>query len=125
MTMTTTPTHGLRAGLGAITVLLRIYLLPLVVSALLATVWLVVIAAATEASGSAPLVLALVALPGIAPMVLSRTERRRWFEYALVWLLYFTALPVYGALLLIGGYTLVGARAWRRHHGHALQTETD
>lgn len=125
MTTTTALTHGLRAGLGTIMVLLRIYLLPLVVSALLATVWLVVIAAATEASGSALLVLALVALPGIALMVVSRIERCRWFEYALVWLLYFTALPVYGALLLIGGYTLVGARAWRRHRGHALQAEAD
>lgn len=125
MTTTTTLTGGLRSALAAIMVLLRIYLLPLVVSALLATVWLVVIAAATEATGSALLVLALVALPGIALMVLSRTERHRWFEYALVWLLYFTALPVYGALLLIGGYTLVGARAWRRHHGHSLQAETD
>lgn len=125
MTTTTHLTHGLRAGLTAITGLLRIYLLPLLVSALAATVWLVVIAAATDASGSALLVLALVALPGAAAMVVSRPERGRWFEYALVWLLYFTALPVYGALLLIGGYTLVGARAWRRHHGHALQAETD
>lgn len=125
MTTTTTLTDGLRSVLTAIMVLLRIYLLPLVVSALLATVWLVVIAAATEATGSALLVLALVALPGTALMVLSRTERHRWFEYALVWLLYFTALPVYGALLLISGYTLVGARAWRRHHRHALQAETD
>lgn len=125
MTTTTTLTGGLRSALTAIMVLLRIYLLPLVVSALLATAGLVVIAAATEATGSALLVLALVALPGTAQMVLSRTERHRWFEYALVWLLYFTALPVYGALLLIGGYTLVGARAWRRHHPHALQAETD
>ena len=125
MTTTTTLSDGVRAGLDSLTSLLRIYLLPVTISALAATMWLVVIVLVTEATGSALLVLALVALPGIALMVLSRTERHRWFEYALVWLLYFTALPVYGALLLIGGNTLVGARAWRRHHAHALQAETD
>lgn len=125
MTTTTSPTRGLRGGLASIAVLLRIYLGPLAVSALAATVWLLVIVTATEATGSAPLVLALVALPGATAMAITRAERARWYEYALVWLLYFTALPVYGALLLIGGYALVGARAWRRHRPHGLQTEAD
>ena len=123
MTTTTTPGAGVRARFARTMTLLRIYLLPLAVSALAATVWLVVIVAATEATGSALLVLALVALPGVVAVAFSRTERSRWFEYALVWLLYVTAMPAYGVMLLIGGYALVGARAWRRHRPHAAQVE--
>lgn len=125
MTTTTTLSDGVRAGLDSLTSLLRIYLLPVTISALAATMWLVVIVLVTEATGSALLVLALVAAPGMASMVASRVERGRWFEYALVWLLYFTAVPAYGVALLIGGYALVGARAWRRHRPHRLQAETD
>lgn len=125
MTTTTTRSHGLRSGLASVAALLRIYLLPLAISALAATAWLAVIVAVTEATGSALVVLALVALPGIIAMATSRTERARWHEYALVWLLYFTSIPAYGVVLLIGGYTLVGARAWRRHRPRAAQTETD
>lgn len=125
--MTTTPTttrrHGLRTVLAALSSLLQSWLLPVAVAGTAATVWLIVIVAVTEATGSAALVLALVVLPGIVAMGISRTERRQWHEYALVWLLYLTSAPAYGALLLVGGYTLVAARAWHRHR--RAQTETD
>jgi len=125
MTTTTSPIRGLSRWAASAAGLLRIYFLPLVVSALAATVWLMVVVAATEATGSVLLVLALVALPGIVAMAISRVERARWHEYALVWLLYFTAIPAYGVVLLIGGYTLVAARAWRRHRPHVLQPRVE
>src|SRR5699024_9192527 len=95
------------------------------VSALAATVWLMVVVAVTEATGSVLLVLALVALPGIVAMAISRVERARWHEYALGWLLYFTAIPAYAAAVLIGGYALVAPRAWRRHRPHPVQPRVE
>lgn len=125
MSTLSTWTHGLHTGFGSALSLLRIYLLAFTVSAGAATAWLVVIVTATEATGSALLVLALVALPGIVVMALSRHERAHWYEYALVWLLFFTAVPTYGVALLIGGYGLVLARAWRRRWPHSLQAHGD
>lgn len=125
--MTTSPDstrrHRLRTGLASLLSRLETWLLPLAVAGIAATVWLMVIIAVTGATGNAALVLALVVLPGIVAMALSRRERRQWHEYALVWLLYLTSAPAYGALLLVGGYTLVAARAWQRHR--TARTETD
>lgn len=115
--------HRLRTGLASLLSRLEIWLLPLAVAGIAATVWLMVIIAVTDATGNAALVLALVILPGVVTMALSRTERRCWHEYALVWLLYLTSVPAYGAVLLIGGHTLVAARAWRR--ARPVRTETD
>ena len=84
------------------------------------------IAAVTEATANTLLVLVMVALPGVVVMALSRSERRRhWYEYALVWLMFFTSVPLYGVALLIGGYGIVLARAWRRRWPHALQDDED
>ncbi|APX31752.1 hypothetical protein BH708_02365 [Brachybacterium sp. P6-10-X1] len=125
--MTTSPTqarlHRLRTGLASLLSRLENWLLPLAVAGIAATVWLMVIIAVTDATGNAALVLALVALPGAVAVLASRRERRCWHEYALVWLLYLTSVPAYGALLLVGGYTLVAARAWHRHR--RAQAETD
>lgn len=116
---TTTRTLSL---MNAVFVMLRIYLLPAGMCAAAASVWLTVIAWTAESTRNSVLVLALVALPGIIVMALSRRERRHhWHEYALVWLAFATAVPVYGVVLLIGGYGIVGARAWRRRWPHALQ----
>ena len=115
--------HRLRTGLASLLSRLEIWLLPLAVAGIAATVWLMVIIAVTDATGNAALVLALVILPGVVTMALSRTERRCWHEDALVWLLYLTSVPAYGAVLLIGGHTLVAARAWRR--ARPVRTETD
>lgn len=112
--------------LATISWLLRVYLLPFAVSIGAATVWLAAIAAVTEATANTLLVLVMVALPGVVVMALSRSERRRhWYEYALVWLMFFTSVPLYGVALLIGGYGIVLARAWRRRWPHALQDDED
>lgn len=109
--------------LGAIAATVNVYVLPFSVSATAACLWLVVISLATEATGSSSLVMALAILPGAAVIVASGRERRRWYEYALVWLGFFTAVPLYGVALLVGGYGLVLARAWRRRWPHAAQSE--
>jgi len=106
--------HRLRTGLAPLLSRVETWLLPLAVAGVAATVWLVVIVAVTDSTGNAALVLALVVLPGIVAMAASSSERRFWHEYALVWLLYLTSVPAYGAILLIGGYALVAARSWRR-----------
>lgn len=111
--------------LGFVTATAAAYLLPFAVSVLAACVWLVVISVVTEATGSSLLVMALAILPGAAAMVISGRERRHWHEYALVWLGFFTAVPLYGVGLLIGGYGLVAARAWRRRWPHPSQGEPD
>src|SRR5699024_6542842 len=125
MTTTPSPIRGLSRWAASAAGLLRIYFLPLVVSALVATVWLMVVVAATEATGSVLLVLPLVALPGIVAKTISRVPPARSAEDGLVWLLYFAAIPAYGVVLLIGGYTLVAARAWRRHRPHVLQPRVE
>lgn len=125
-TLNRSMTSGLASTLGYTHWLLRIYLLPLAVSLGAATVWLAAIAVVTEATANTLIVMAMVALPGVAVMVLSRSERRHhWYEYALVWLMFFTSVPLYGVGLLIGGYGIVLARAWRRRWPHALQVDED
>ncbi|MGO2361782.1 MAG: hypothetical protein ACTH6N_11730 [Brachybacterium tyrofermentans] len=79
----------------------------------------------TEATGSSLLILALAVLPGAVVMGLSSRERRHWYEYVLVWIGFFTAVPLYGIVLLIGGYGLVLARAWRRRWPHRSQHSED
>src|SRR5690625_5474915 len=80
MTTTTSPIRGLSRWAASAAGLLRIYFLPLVVSALAATVWLMVVVAVTEATGSVLLVLALVALPGIVAMAISRRSEEHTSE---------------------------------------------
>ncbi|WP_263310055.1 hypothetical protein [Brachybacterium atlanticum] len=109
---TTTETSTRRTGLLAATV--RDYVLPFGACASVAGLWLIVISTITAATGSTLLVLALVVLPGAVIMGVSARERGRWFEYVLVWIGFFTAVPLYGVVLLIGGYGIVLARAWRR-----------
>ncbi|MCG7308290.1 MULTISPECIES: hypothetical protein [Brachybacterium] len=130
MNTTSTWLHTLHTGtfsaLGSVIRALRIYLLPFALAAIASSLWLMVISLVTEATGSALLVVVLVILPGVIPMCLSRRERRRhWHEYALVWLFFITAVPLYGAILLIAGYGIVMARAWRRQWPHPLQDEED
>lgn len=109
--------------LGAITAIVNEYVLPFSVSVIAACMWLVVISLVTEATGSSLLVIALAILPGAVVLVASSRERRSWCEYALVWLGFFTAVPLYGVVLLVGGYGLVLARAWRRRWPHRAQSE--
>lgn len=97
------------------------YLLPFVVCLSAAALWLILISTVTEATGSYILVLAMAVLPGTVLMGISRRERGHWFEYVLVWIGFFTAVPLYGIVLLIGGYGIVLARAWRRHQPHSAQ----
>lgn len=100
------------------------YVLPFATSVSAASLWLIVMSMVTEASGSSVLVLVLAILPGAVVMGISGRERKHWFEYVLVWIGFFTAVPLYGIVLLIGGYGIVLARAWRRrspHHPHRAE----
>lgn len=97
------------------------YLLPFAASASAASLWLVVISLVTEATGSSMLVMALAVLPGAAVMSVSAREREHWYEYVLVWIGFVTAVPLYGIVLLIGGYGIVLARAWRRRWPHRTE----
>ena len=101
------------------------YVLPFAASVNAASVWLIVISMVTEATGSSLLILALAVLPGAVVMGISGRERKHWFEYVLVWIGFFTAVPLYGIVLLVGGYGLVLARAWRRRWPHPTQTVED
>lgn len=120
-----TSIHTLRdataRGMGSFAAVVSRYLLPFATSGSAASVWLIVISMATEATGSSLLVLALVVLPGAVIMGFSACERSRWFEYVLVWIGFFTAVPLYGIVLLIGGYGIVLARAWRRRWPHLTE----
>lgn len=120
-----TPSTRIRTAparlLGSFTATAGVYLLPFAVSVAAACLWLVVISLVTEATGSSLVVMALAILPGAVVLVASGRERRRWYEYALVWLGFFTAVPLYGVVLLVGGYGLVLARAWRRRWPHPAQ----
>ncbi|MGP5268305.1 hypothetical protein ACTXLV_15205 [Brachybacterium alimentarium] len=97
--------------------------MPFAASASAAAVWLIFISTVTEATGSSLLVLVFTISPGAVVMGISARERKHWYEYVLVWIGFFTAVPLYGIVLLIGGYGLVLARAWRRrwpqHRQHA------
>jgi hypothetical protein len=117
--MSTTKTTTRRVGSFAAVV--SRFLLPFAASASAASLWLIVISMVTEATGSPLLVLALVVLPGTVVMGISARERRHWFEYVLVWIGFFSAVPLYGIVLLIGGYGIVLARAWRRRWPHHPQ----
>lgn len=97
------------------------YLLPFAASVSAASTWLIVMSTVTEATGSSLLVLVLAILPGAVVMGISARERTHWYEYVLVWIGFFTAVPLYGIVLLIGGYGLVLARAWRRRWPHLTQ----
>ena len=101
------------------------YLLPFATSVGAASLWLIVISMVTEATGSSLLVLALAILPGAIVMGFSGRERKHWYEYVLVWIGFFTAVPLYGIVLLIGGYGIVLARAWRRRWPHHPQRAED
>ncbi len=129
MTSTKTPTHTLRditaRGIGSVATTISRYLLPFAASVSVSSLWLVLISAVTEATGSSLLILALAVLPGAVVMGLSSRERRHWYEYVLVWIGFFTAVPLYGIVLLIGGYGLVLARAWRRRWPHRSQHSED
>lgn len=97
------------------------YVLPFAASVSTASLWLIVMSMVTEATGSSLLVLALAILPGAVVMGISGRERKHWYEYVLVWIGFFTAVPLYGIVLLIGGYGIVLARAWRRRWPHRTQ----
>lgn len=107
--------------MGSVAVTASRYLLPFAASVGAASVWLIVISMVTEATGSSLLVLALAILPGIVVLGISALERKHWYEYVLVWIGFFTAVPLYGTVLLIGGYGIVLARAWRRRWPHPTQ----
>lgn len=97
------------------------YVLPFAISVSAASLWLIVMSMVNEASGSSVLVIVLATLPGAVVMGISGRERKHWFEYVLVWIGFFTAVPLYGIVLLIGGYGLVFARAWRRRWPHPTE----
>lgn len=97
------------------------YLLPLATSVGGASLWLIVMSMVTEATGSSLLVLGLAGLPGAVVMGISARERKHWYEYVLVWIGFFTAVPLYGIVLLVGGYGIVLARAWRRRQPHPTE----
>lgn len=101
------------------------YVLPFATSVSAASLWLIVISMVTEATGSSLLVLVLATLPGAVVMGFSAHERRHWFEYVLVWIGFFAAVPLYGIVLLIGGYGIVLARAWRRRWPHPTEHAED
>lgn len=101
--------------------LLRIYLVPVILAASASVIYLILVVAVANATLSSLLIIAMVVLPGLVLIVISRTEREHWGEYAVVWLLYVTSVPVYGIGLFIGGYTFVLARAFRRHWPHPIQ----
>jgi len=107
--------------MGSLVAITREYLLPFATSVGAAAFWLIVISAVTAATGSSLMVLALAILPGAVLMCISARERWHWFEYVLVWIGFFTAVPLYGIVLLIGGYGIVLARAWRRRWPSQLQ----
>lgn len=111
--------------MGSVAVTASRYLLPFAASASAASVWLIVISMVTEATGSSLLVLGLAVLPGVVVMGISARERKHWYEYVLVWIGFFTAVPLYGIVLLIGGYGIVLARAWRRRWPHGTQHVED
>lgn len=123
MSTTTTETSTRRTGSLAAT--MRDYLLPFLASASAAALWLIVISTITAATGSTLLVLALVVLPGAVIMTVSARERGQWFEYVLVWIGFFTAVPLYGIVLLIGGYGIVLARAWGRRRNRVVEHPED
>ena len=122
-----TPSTRIRTAaarfLGSIAATAGVYLLPFTVSVAATCLWLVVISLVTEATGSSLLVMALAILPGAVVLAASGRERRHWYEYALVWLGFFTAVPLYGVILLISGYGIVLARAWRRRWPHPAQRD--
>lgn len=107
------------------TLAVREYLVPFIACASAAALWLIVISTITAATGSTLLVLALVILPGAAIMGFSARERGNWFEYVLVWIGFFTAVPLYGTVLLIGGYGIVFARAWGRRRPRVVEDSED
>lgn len=111
--------------MGSLVAITREYLLPFAACAGAAALWLIVISTITAATGSSLLVLALVVLPGAVIMTVSARERGHWYEYVLVWIGFFTAVPLYGIVLLIGGYGIVLARAWRRRWPAQLQHAGD
>lgn len=120
-TKTSTRTGATNRRMGSFAAVVSRYLLPFAASGSAASVWLIVISRVTEATGSSLLVLTLVVLPGAVVMGISARERKRWYEYVLVWIGFFTAVPLYGIVLLIGGYGIVLARAWRRRWPHGTQ----
>lgn len=97
------------------------YVLPFASSVSAASLWLIVMSMVTEASGSSVLVMVLAILPGAVVVGISSRERKHWYEYVLVWIGFFTAVPLYGIVLLIGGYGIVLARAWRRRWLHPTE----
>ncbi|WME24452.1 hypothetical protein [Brachybacterium sp. GU-2] len=101
------------------------HLLPFAVGFSAASLWLLLIAVVTEAIGSTLLVLALAILPGAVIMGVSRRERTHWAEYVLVWIGFFIAVPLYGVILLVGGYGIVLARAWHRHRLRSIEPSAD
>lgn len=101
------------------------YVLPFAASVSAASLWLIVMSMVTEASGSSVLVMVLAVLPGAVVMSISARERKHWFEYVLVWIGFFTAVPLYGIVLLVGGYGIVLARAWRRRWPHPTDHAED
>lgn len=124
-TKTSTRTGETTRRMGSFAAVVSRYLLPFGASASAASVWLIVMSMVTEASGSSLLVLVLAILPGAVVMSISGLERKHGFEYVLVWIGFFTAVPLYGIVLLVGGYGLVLARAWRRRWPHHSQRAED
>lgn len=102
---------------------MRVYFLPLAVCLSAALIYLAPMSWVTEATRSALVVILMLILPGVVVMVLSVRERAHWTEYAMVWLLFVVAVPIYGAVLFALGYGAVLARAWRRKWPHVLQAD--
>lgn len=125
MSTSKTPTRTYRDAtarrMGSFAATASRYLLPFAASVSAASLWLIVMSMVTEATGSSLLVLVLAVLPGAVVMGTSARERTHWYEYVLVWIGFFTAVPLYGIVLLISGYGIVLARAWRRRWPHPTQ----
>lgn len=103
--------------------LIRVYLIPFLVGSCLALGYLAPMSLVSQATMNAFVVIAMLVAPGVVVMALSPRERGRWWEYALVWLMFVTSVPVYGALLFTAGHGVVLSRAWRRQWPHTAQSE--
>lgn len=102
---------------------IRVFIVPFLVSAAAAFIYIALMAVISTSAQSAVLVIVMMTLPGVVAMALSHRERRHWPEYVIVWVVYFTSVPLYGVLLFLIGYGIVFARAWRRKTPHILQSD--
>lgn len=102
---------------------IRVFTVPFLVSAAAAFLYIVLMAVVSTTFPNALLVVAMMVLPGAISIIFSPREAAHWPEYAIVWVAYFTSVPLYGVPLFVLGYGIVFARAWRRKWPHILQVE--